>query len=341
MENQKITFLLGAGASHGHLPTGCKTPPIMNNFFSSSVTDHILTKKDFPALADYICHQSNNTETLFESCKSVESHWNLENFLGNVNDGWILHLGLFYIVKYLGYFCNQPISNESAYLLLANYIKSYQEKMGGIINLNYDILCDQALKKCDVQTNYGFSEEKSSTLIHTKPHGSLNFRFHYSRIVRMDCNSWQDFVSRKNKTILGIKVNGIPIEFYEPKFDFKKDFLNKGILKYIPTIVMPIGKNKKYQFDTYSSIWGAIQSILNQTTELIVIGCAINDDDTLLWQHLNNLKKTTIIKIVSKSKKDAETIALKFFNKNFKNVISVDVNGFYEYARNYLSKGKT
>ena len=101
VRDEKITFLLGAGASFGHISNQAKTPLIMNKFLSSSVKDCVLTEDEFPELAQHL-QQSAPDENLFQACQSIESSSNLEDFLGKVNDLWVLHLGLFYIYRYLG-----------------------------------------------------------------------------------------------------------------------------------------------------------------------------------------------------------------------------------------------
>lgn len=341
MRERKITFILGAGASYGHILNNIKTPPVMNKFLSFSVKDNILTIEEFPELVNHI-QQLAPSKNLLEASKLIESNSNLENFLGNVNDPWILHLGLFYIIRYLGTFCNQSLFPDSGYLHLAKYVRENQKNVNGIINLNYDTLFDQVLNKFDIQFNYAFQGDQSKKLPYIKPHGSLNFRFLYRSFISLPCKDWQEFISKRNSTILTNRFSGRQIEAYEPTFDFEKDFCIEGILKYIPAIVMPIGINKDYfQFDDYFSMWNETQKIMKETSELVVIGCAMNYEDEKLWQSLNNLNRNTMIKIVSSDQNTAEVVADKFIKRNFKNTVPIEVSGFFEYAKNYLSKGKT
>ncbi len=134
---------------------------------------------------------------------------------------------------------------------------------------------------------------------------------------------------------------GGKIEQYEPTFKFENDFYFEGELRYMPCIVMPLGKNKDYfQFDAYNLIWSKIQEVLKDSTMLVCIGCAVNDADERLWQHLENLKKDTAIRIVSGNRIDAESVANKFKQRSFTNTTPMDVNGFCEYAESYLANDK-
>lgn len=201
-KEKKITFLLGAGASFGHLAKGEKTPPMMNNFLSSSIKDGILTKEEFPELVQEI-QKHAPSELLLSACQSVEKESNLEDFLGSVDETRVLELGRFYIHRYLGQFCNNSISNSSAYVKLANYIKNNLTRISGVINLNYDTVFDNALKNAHINIDYGLSNKKSmADLLYIKPHGSLNFRYFFGEYNEYPCCSWEQYIKKKETLFL-------------------------------------------------------------------------------------------------------------------------------------------
>lgn len=103
---------------------------------------------------------------------------------------------------------------------------------------------------------------------------------------------------------------------------------------------MPIAKNKHYfQYEKSSKImWSKIQDILRDTTELVVIGCAVNEEDEELWKKLKSMDENVSIKIVSVDKQGAEQVAQKFKQHPFINVSACNANGFLEYVEQYLSE---
>lgn len=336
--NDKTLFILGAGASYGHASNNAPSPPIMKNFLSKSVEEKYLDENIFPALTKYIKDQGNNKD-LLKACQEIEKKSNVEEFFGAVEDLWVLHLGLFYIYRFLGKYCKNHINSNSAYCKLAKYIKNNQTNVIGVINLNYDTLFDNALKRLNIESNYGFQNGNVETLLHIKPHGSLNFRFLYEHYIKIPCQNWQKFLRQKNCAFLTNKFHGIQIKLYEPTFDLNIDFFNDGVYKYFPCILMPIGKNKDYfQFDSYEKMWKKIDDILSIYTVVISIGCHFNDEDEMLWNRLKNLNNTAAIKIVASNDNSARQIAEKFGQKQFLSAEAINANGFVDYANNYLSK---
>lgn len=349
--HQHLVFLLGAGASYGHLrdPGGGKTPPIMSAFLSSAVRLGILTEQGFPELARE-CIARGKGPDLLESCGNLErAGTNLESFLISIsNDVWTLQLSRFFLFQFLGEYSKNPLNDDSAYVLLADYIKEHRGAVQGIISLNYDTLCESALSSRGVQFNYALAQNIDRGLLFLKPHGSVNFRFPIGKgFIRINVANWPSFLERHGAFIETINFRGRPVESYKPSFSFEQDFLTSTLsvgdrrLEYIPALVPPLGLQKHYdQFDSYGSIWNKIGALLKQTEVFVVIGSAMNKEDTKLWDVVKrNLPKTSLIRIVSSCLSEAQTVKNKFKKRGFKRVVPVDVLGFHEYAKRWLERG--
>lgn len=248
-QKHRISFLLGAGASYGHLITHSEgqTPPIMSNFLSVAVRQGILTEREFPELAEEIKKRCRKSD-LFQSCTDLESSGvTLESFLSSIEDIWVLQLSRFFLYRYLGEFCSPTIDNSSAYLTLARYVEEHIKDVGGIISLNYDTLCEAALASTGVRVNYVLAPNNGGGLPCIKPHGSVNFRFPIARgFIGINVADWSSFLKAHNAIIETNRFSGQWVETYQPTFSFERDFLThtpetkNRKLEYIPALVPPL-----------------------------------------------------------------------------------------------------
>lgn len=345
-----ISFLLGAGASYGHIVAEGKTPPIMSNFLSNAASQGLLTKEQFPELVQEIITRGGKDD-LLQSCINLESSGvTLESFLGSVSDLWTLQLSRFFLYRYLGEFCKYSVTEDSAYCKLANYIKEHISVVMGIISLNHETLCEIALSSAGIRVNYALVPNSGRGLLCLKPHGSVNFRFPIARgYVGINVADWPSFLNSHNSIIETNRFSGQWVKSYEPNFSFEKDFLTAAVepqnrkLEYVPALVPPLGQQKYHdQFDSYQLIWGAIGQLLQRTGELIVIGSAMNEEEFKLWECLeDSLPRASLVKIVGSSLSGARKVADKFSKHGFARVIALDVSGFHQYADLQLATGKS
>jgi hypothetical protein len=340
---------MGAGASFGHLELPNEdTPPLLSNFLSRSVKKGVLNHSDFPELVDECLSQGEDND-LNTACLNMEKkHFNFESFLSKTNDLWTLQLSRFFIYKFLGNYCKLGINKNSAYQILADFMRKKIYSINGVINLNYDTLFESALISNGIQVNYSLNYNLVDKFFVLKPHGSVNFRFPLSRgFIKMNVGDWQEFLKMHNSIIETNRFSGQWIETYDPTFNFETDFLTNTldkkdrILNYIPALIPPLGEKKYYeQFDSYEIIWDSISSILMQTNTLVIIGCNMNKEDTRLWEVINNnLSKDSKIKIISSSYTSADKIGKQLNSQGFKEVFPSETTGFYDYAKQLLETG--
>jgi hypothetical protein len=345
----RVSFLLGAGASYGHIIARNQTPQVMSNFLSKAVSQGLLTEQEFPELAQEIIIRGGEHD-LFQACVNLEkSGTTLESFLGSISDLWTLQLSRFFLYRYLGEFCKHSLVEDSAYRKLAKYIKAHIGNVVGIVSLNYETLCEVALASVGIRVSYALTPDSERGLLFLKPHGSVNFRFPIARgFIGINVADWPSFLRAHNSIIETNRFSGQWVESYQPSFSFERDFLTPAEkpqnrkLEYIPALVPPLGRRKYHdQFDSYQLIWRAIEQLFKRTDELIVIGSAMNEEEFKLWDCLEeNLPKVSSVKIVDSSLSRAWEVVDRFKKHGFGKLIPEDVAGFYEYASLYLEAGK-
>jgi hypothetical protein len=148
--------------------------------------------------------------------------------------------------------------------------------------LNYDILFELAAQSVNLNTNYFPGPHYPKSIPVAKIHGSINWL---------------------NPCKGGIAFSGLGNDaFYEiitPIFSNKihmgsmmvlplaairdityRDFVRSGVDYDEPAIVPPLAGYKDYdKVKDYSNIWTFAESMLRETTELVIIGCSIRPED--------------------------------------------------------------
>lgn len=332
------TFLLGAGASFGHQEQDEDSPPLLNRFLSRAAIQNCLTLQRFPALSK-ACVDESQMNDLQDACTYLEATGrNIESFLETGGYG-AKEEAYFFVHEYIGRFCRPPLPENSAYRTLARYVESHQNSVGGVISLNYDILGDLALSKYDPSTlNYCLKKSKDKKFLYLKPHGSVNFRLSISNGIDAPFGTWDAFTAAKVYFIAKNRITGRPFDLFVPEFDLDRDFFDGRSLNYLPGLLPPFGSRKDYeQFSGFRRIWDEVRRLLQRTSQLTVIGCAMNASDVALWKVIeNNLPEKSQIRVIGKDHADAINIGMKFDTRGFKNCCAMDCNGFLDYATNYL-----
>ncbi|QDP73703.1 hypothetical protein FOG18_13665 (plasmid) [Legionella israelensis] len=334
--DNSIAYIIGAGASYGHSDQHKYNPPVMSNFISRSVEEGFLKEEDYPALISYI-KNGNQSVNLLDKCREIETNFNLETFLEKIDDIWVLHEALFYINNYLGKFCAQKAPLNSAYNTLASYVKKNKNKVSGIINLNYDTFFENALITQGIGIYYGFGDQSPNDLFYLKLHGSLNFRINIGRMIRMSCASWSEYIKKKNSYYFSNEFSG-NIEVFEPAYDFASDFCSGGLMSFFPCIIPPLGAKKHYsQLPQYNSLWDNAKQVLVNSSDVVIIGCALNEEDKKLWGLIRDMGRNKNVYVVSGCLSESEKVAKMLNEIRFKEIKPIKVQGFLEYVNTCLT----
>jgi len=383
----KTLFLLGAGASYGHREEpGPDTPPLAKDFLVEACRQGVLNSKDFPQLASQIIDKSGKTD-LLDGCEALrQMGQTIELFLDSVQktskdtaaderartqslEQWrrgaishkesfeyprptfvanfALESGRFFIQSFIGRFCKADIDEGSAYRWLSRFIGSHMENVAGVMTLNYDTICESALRAEDVEYDYNLTVQSHQALPFLKPHGSTNFRFSMKGIASLgNATNWQGYVTYANSIIEGLRDfrPNMQIEVYQPKYSLESDFWvekNKP-MSHFPVLVPPLVEKRYDQVYSYNYIWAKLKQLLAETDSLVVIGCRMHPNETRLWQYLGqHLGPETTITIVGSSSSGLSEVEGEFRQQGFKNVSPLHrVNGFYDYALRYLGNGR-
>jgi len=331
--NDKILFLLGAGASYGHreCPPASDTPPLMKDFLAEAASDGNLNENDFPQLTSII-KLVGMSEDLATACKYLGGReigfedlltflaaipstglQNLQDqarekgdkiatryYHGLLSDAsFALDTTRFFIQTFMGKFCRNVPDDSSAYRMLANFIKRNLGNVVGILTLNYDTIFEHALESEGIPYDYNLTTAKLHCLPVLKPHGSINFRLPLTGLIQMVgfAGNWESYVKSQNSMLETFTLHGSKpeVEVYSPSYILQEDFFGgqEKVFSHIPVTVQPLVDKKYDQLDSYYHIWDKFREILTGVDTLIVIGCRMHPDETRLWSYLRQYLSRT------------------------------------------------
>lgn len=381
LDGHRILLLLGAGASYGHREApGPDTPPLMKDFLVEAADSGVLNDKDFKQLTAIINSVAlSSSQDLGEACQRLRNHGvsfeevlsstvRISNDLSELsekarderdptrlsyylkqasNAHFALDMSRFFIQLFVGRYCRTAIDDRSAYKKLAAFIRRNRGKIIGILTLNYDTICESALKSEGILYDYCLTRAKNKHLPFLKPHGSVNFRLPLARLVHMGpATDWQSYIRSENSFIEDLTIRGSrsQIEVYQPSYSAQDDFFGgqNRLLSHIPVLVQPLIDKKYDQLDSYSSIWDSLEKVLSNADTLAVVGCKIHPNETRLWDYLKKyLGRQTHIRIVGSNEAGLSEINGRFIKNGFKNLYPLyDVKGFHQYGMHYLSNDR-
>lgn len=299
------TFLLGAGASVGY--TDSKPwelrPPGSEYFFLRGRNIGILDRNIFPDLCEKVDEYVSGNQR-FEDLPPERLKFDIERFLRSLgdeftesdrgDDGQKAHAALgqsfYYIYELFRHYQKlyRPENDNYHRLALHRHDSKYN-----VISLNYDTLLEEAFSKENIPIRYGFGDGyPPQSIKFAKPHGSINWirRFREGALALGNSEKLSDIASYifsnqiKGGNIANLKV--LPVEATETIEH--RDLIRSNSSFDHPAIVPPVGGYKHYdRVDEYQTVHNFTNSILSDTTELVIIGSSIRKEDEFLISTLD------------------------------------------------------
>lgn len=169
------------------LDKGISFNPTFIDFLNGKLGDAISHEKIYPTPLDVFIQlevqtpESHNVETFFEYAWNQfgEAHPNLwDNLIY-----WTIYLGLFPLFTNIFHENGIGYKKMIAGAIVCNQLTSEDI----VLNLNYDVCFDLAIKRCFDKYCYAPNNEKGAIMIF-KPHGSLNLFMNRERNLFMFCD---------------------------------------------------------------------------------------------------------------------------------------------------------
>jgi hypothetical protein len=290
-------YILGAGASFGYddnIPYELR-PPLTCEFFIKGHQLGIFTEKSFPDLF-------NSVKEFLEINGDIQDKQQLECDIEKLLD-WLANEFYkttpssevdFSRTNYLQRALSQTF--YFIYELFRHYTLSYTPKFDNyrrlalhyhtckysITTLNYDILFELAAQSVNLNTHYFPGPHYPKSIPIAKIHGSINWLNPCKGGIAfggLGSDAFSEIITPifSNRIHMGsmmvLPLTAIRDIGY-------RDFVRSGVDYDEPAIVPPLAGYKDYdKIKDYSNIWTFAESMLRETTELVIIGCSIRPED--------------------------------------------------------------
>lgn len=316
-----ICYLMGAGASYGYneeIPPEDR-PPLAKGILSDVKRMGLLDNDDF--------------EPVFEQIKKIPCVQISSELNGEENE---LKYDFERIQKKLNHrletegppeeMLRQTALSSSYYLVyevLRRHSLNYQPKgccyqemlasledtSASFLSMNYDTLLESAMSKLDMDYDYMPEDigNGDGTFPVLKLHGSINWFNTMNQVIERRPNmSFLDVAKVVHSNIYCGNPISVPPEGLK-EMGYRKLVLNTGEI-YEPVIIPPIGNEKDFdKLTIYPKLWQKAQKCIDSSSELVIIGCSLREEDTRLTDLLRKyLEEGTKVKIVSP---DQESVA--------------------------------
>lgn len=295
-------YLLGAGASYGHDDSNTpeQRPPLTDEFLSKGAKLGVLSEPEFSELRTHVERYVGLDGPLSEADPSTLG-FDFERFLARTSRRLqetrdetyrtVLSQAFFYIYEVLRHYCSKysPVVAMDNYYELAN--RFARQRYSAIV-LNYDVLFEKALESRGYAPDYGITRPRDGTTVPVaKLHGSINW-FNTIGEPYVDGPVEPEDVAR---TIYGNRFRTSEAPGQQgglvtssagdlPSF---RTLLNSEGNVYEPAIVPPVAEHKDYEkIRAYESVWSYAETLLANSTELVVIGASLRAEDTRIRQLL-------------------------------------------------------
>lgn len=335
-------YILGAGASHGYADLkNDDRPPTTREVFIKGDQLRIFSEENFPDLFSLLKEFLNNNLSNLECDIEVFLQKYLIEFYENVKGQAIndrvekIQSGLsqcFYFIYEL--FRQYLIRYSPAFDNYKRLSLHYFDCNYSVITLNYDVLFEAALQTSGLGFHYFSGSHFPKSVPLAKIHGSINW-----------INPCQGGIARSNLgkkdffqiigPIFSNKINQqkmMVLNLNQIKNISYNDFVRSGIDYDEPAIIPPFTCYKDYsKVSAYEHVWEFARQMLINSSELIIIGCSLRQDDLKLRELLKNkVQKNVKITIVSpETEKIRNKVQELFPNSN----IDAEFNTFGEYAK--------
>lgn len=311
--HQKL-LIIGAGASFGARMSHAERPPLGKDLLSFIKEKIFYLKSRYSSALFYLGHHLNVVEDLLKTNKEQ----NFEKFIATLDrtSRESLHRVLQILFSDLSddKFDFGFNERQDDYDTLVKMMRVESPLSWSVLTLNYDILFEQALKRCGVEFHYPQfprvlgQAEKEGVKIY-KPHGSINFfckadiRISYGK--EPDHNGQpSSFRTAKN----GDLIVENPIQFCGG-ID-SKDIIHKATEGTLSPVIANFteGKEADYNLSSLEAVRSDALMIAKESSFTIVIGINPNTsrvDDELVFNVLRNLKEDLYISTYGKADEDA------------------------------------
>jgi hypothetical protein len=342
-------YIFGAGASKGSQPDAVSAnvrAPLVNELFDTNyITYAHEVRLPFPQLSKYRVEISQSES--FESW--ITNKWkSMENCsIPFQKEAEIVFFGRFilYIWRILLSVSRTYSSEANVYYQLMDLLKNKGEPFG-LINFNYDLLLDQAIKDVYGINYYSLTDYLNNNWFsYVKPHGSVNwlhpkrmndpsvgtvsgYGLSYERdlisqnMFKGNYSTQEILVIDSSKPVL-YEDNIMSTAFREEKYGY-------------PIMFAPLSDKNYSQVQGFSeTVIAKGKELMNQADEIIIIGYQAKDK-IFSEEFLSSLKTSTLVSIVSDSKPEAiwERISK---NRNDLKVGQLYNQGFEEYVKSLES----
>jgi hypothetical protein len=331
----KTVYLLGSGVNREDYPmvslgenllepmiTGDKHENLrtfISDFFSITKTKSE-RKSELPSMNDVL----NLLDLAIQEQRPLTNKYNLL-------ESQKIRYDLIYLISEQLHHQLQP-ENRSTEPVIGAFIKKIRMRALAIISFNYDLLVDNAIRRCNASVNYGFkvrghiepgrkellrrqfeqmnnNYNRTDSMLLYKPHGSLNWLY---------C-----------PTCDAIDVTeGMKAVYYLYLFEAGKHVRQCSVCStsYEPLIIMPT-MIKNYNNRFLREIWHHAEEAIKEANQLVFIGIALAPDDYYIRYIVNralavnqNRKNGSLkVEVVSKSgNKESDTYKQykRFFGKS-------------------------
>jgi len=313
------TYIFGAGASYGYDESLPKElwPPLTTEFFSKGTKLGIFSEEDFPDLFTTLKEYLKNENLSEQGC-------DIEKFLQYLADNFIstkpqksddfkrvqqlqsaLSQSFYFIYQLFRHYAFFYTPKFDSYRRIAFY---YNNCKYGVITLNYDILFELALRSVNLNYHYFVGPHYPKSVPVVKVHGSINWINSCKGGIVYE-NTGKNIFQTVTQSIYSNKFWLSPMVVL-PLDGVKDisytDFVRSGLDYDEPALIPPLANYKDYKkIERYKEIWQFAESILQETSELIVIGCSIRKEDIKFRDLIKDTLKNDIpITIVSPEHKN-------------------------------------
>jgi len=327
------TYILGAGASYGYdesIPIELR-PPLTTEFISKGIKLGIFSEQDFPdlflALKTYL-KQENLPE---QNCDIEKFLQYLANYFSRIalqkpidfkkiqSLQRALSQTFYFVYQLLRHYARSYVPKLDNYIRLALHYNNCEYR---VITLNYDVLYELALQYINLNYHYFPDAHHLKNVPIAKIHGSINW-VNPCRGGIAITGIKEDVFRSVTQYIYSNKINVSSMKVLSPQ-EIKKisynDFVRSGLDYDEPALIPPFSDYKDYEkVGGYKKIWSFAETMLRETSELVIIGCSIRKEDTKFGDLIKDtLKNDVPITIVSPSYEDVTKKLINLDKTNFK-----------------------
>jgi hypothetical protein len=355
-------IILGAGASYGYDDSlsEIQRPPLTDEIFRNGMILGIFSQEEYPTLYEKLKFYVTNvlrkpwSEPIEKMDVEEFMQWlanQFTDFSTSSEQEWMIRIKegkacqaalgemwyyLFNILKQYSILYRPTLDNYQR-LALHYYKKHY-----AVISLNYDVLFELAL--LNVGCSYSYTDRNHPFAIPiAKIHGSINLFNSYSGSIRLsglEDMSGFDLLPYIAPLIFSNRVYLHPPIHIDPRQIDKVDMnhlLRSGTDYFEPILIPPLGNYKDHEkVSIYKQTWALAERLLSETTELVVIGTKLREEDVQLCQAIQkNLPEGTRITTVSRNR-GLINGRLKAILKWNKDPVVESYESFSQYTRSLL-----